>query len=146
MLINIPKHIDTNSTIPAGIYKALVTSTTLKKSEKTQNDYTQVEFTIQSQGDDQNIKTIGRKCFDNWVWTPESLGVVEGKYKALTGGSLTEFAGDGVNCEQLHMQISNRILNRECLLQVTLEPVKRDGVIVEGEFRNNIKKIQALTS
>lgn len=142
MLINIPTKI--NDLLPAAIYKAVVTGTELKKSTGDEpKDYTSIELTIQSQGPDENVKTIGRKTFDMLTWTDKALSVSNKKVKQITGREITEIIEPGqISVEELHMAISNAMLNKSVLVQLTVEPVKRDGVVAEGEFRNNVKKYQ----
>lgn len=150
MLINIPKHIAGNEPVPAAIYKAIITGCELKQSN-TGTDYTSLELTIQSNAPDSDVKTQGRKLFDMLTWSEAALGVSNTKVKQITGQEITNIIEPGqISVEELHMAISNRVLNREVLVQVTVDPVKRKNEatgqyeVQEGEFRNNIKKYTAV--
>lgn len=135
MLINIPKSVGQNN-VPPAIYKVLCTGVKHRTSQAG-NLVIQPELTIQNQGPDASVKTIGRKLFGNWTLTEDSLGIVNTGYKAFTGHDLP--AGD-FEVEQLIDMISNDILNKECLVQVEM----RTGT--DGVERNDIKKYTKISA
>lgn len=133
MLINVPKNLSSGfETVPAAIYKAAVTGYKVGTS-KAGNPKIDVELTIQTQGPDESVKTIGRKVFDTFTISEAALPVVNTKYKALTGMDLP--AGQFEVDEFINMITSN-ILNKTSLVQVTLDPRQDDP----EQFRNNVKK------
>lgn len=129
MRINIPQNIGQNN-VPPAIYKVRCTGVKSRNSQAG-NLVIVPELTIQTQGPDESVKTIGRKLFGNWTMTEDSLPVVNTAYKALTGRDLP--VGD-FELEELVLRISNDILNKECLVQVEIRK-SPDGV-----DRNDIKR------
>ena len=129
MRINVPKNLGQN-TVPPAIYRVIVTGSKTRNSAAG-NLVVAPELTIQNQGPDESVKTIGRKLFGNWTLTEEALSVVNAGYKALTGNDLP--AGD-FELEELAIRICNDILNKSCLVQVEI----RKGQ--DGVDRNDIKR------
>lgn len=129
MRINVPKNIGQNN-VPPAIYRVVCTGHKQRNSAAG-NLVIAPELTIQNQGPDETIKTIGRKLFGNWTLTEESLPIVNTGYKALTGEDIP--AGD-FELEELAILIGNNILNKTCLVQVEL----RKGP--DGVERNDIKR------
>jgi len=133
MKISVPKDLNSFSVVPAGIYRAAVTGYKCGTSAAG-NPKISVEMTIQSDGPN-GEKTVGRKVFDNLTLTENALGIVDSKFKALTGDNLP--VGDFEIDEFMNM-ITSRINGREAVIEVTI--TSGDN----GE-RNNIKKMTAIS-
>lgn len=129
MRINVPKNLGIQ-TIPPAVYRVRCTGYKTRTSQKG-NLCINPELTVQTQGPDETVKTIGRKIFDGWTMTEESLPVVNAAYKALTGEDLP--AGE-YEIDEFVAIITSRILNREALVQVDI------GLDQAGVERNNIKR------
>jgi hypothetical protein len=134
MFINItPETLQGPAPVPAAIYRALVSGATVKTSQNG-NPMISVELTIQSQGPDESVKTIGRKVFDNWTLIESCLGMINSKFKALTG---QDFEQRQYSIDEFANMITSRIQNKECLIQVTVTPGTNGPM-------NNVKTLSAL--
>lgn len=129
MIINVPKNLGNNN-VPPGIYRVVCTGCKTRTSAAG-NLCLGPELTIQNQGPDDSVKTVGRKVFANWTLTEESLPIVNTAYKALTGQDLP--AGS-FEIDEFASLITSNIQNKECLVEVQLR-TGQDGV-----ERNDIKK------
>jgi hypothetical protein len=135
MRINVPKNASVPTPVPPGIYKVCVTGTKVRTSEKG-NLCINPELTIQSQGPDESIKTIGRKVGDNWTMTENALSVWATAYKVLVGKELPE--GE-FEIDEFVARITSDVLNKECLVQLE---IREDS---NGVPRNQIKRYTALS-
>lgn len=134
MFINItPESIAGPAPVPAAIYRAVVSGYKVGTSQN-DNPKINVEFTIQNQGPDETVKTIGRKVFDNWTLTEACFGMINTKFKSLTGNALPlgQFSVD-----EFANMITSQISNKECLIQVVVVPGTNGPM-------NNIKAISAM--
>jgi hypothetical protein len=136
MLINVPKDIGKAQNVPAGIYRAIVSGHKTRVSANSGNLVLNVEFTIQSQGPDETQKTVGRKVFDSWTMTENALGIINTKFKALTGSDLP--AGE-MTVDAFVAMITSAVTNKEALIEVVID-TGQDGV-----ERNNIKRVTKLS-
>lgn len=130
MLINVPKDLKSSNVVPPAIYRVRCTAFKTRTSAAG-NLCISPELTIQNQGPDESVKTVGRKVFDNWTLTEDCLPIINTAYKALTGMDLP--AGQFEIDEFVGMVTSN-ILNREALVQVEIKPDQN------GVERNQIKR------
>jgi hypothetical protein len=115
--------------IPPGVYKASVTGYKIKTSAETGNPYVQWEFTLLSQGPTAEIKTVGRKVFDNTTFTEESLWKL---------ASLLEAVGEKLEPGEFELEdlvnfTTSRVLNKELVLRVEVETY-------QGQVRTRVKE------
>lgn len=130
MKINIPKDVGKPQSVPPGIYRVRVTGSKIRTSQSG-NLCVGPELTIQNQGPDESVKTVGRKVFDNWTLAESSIGIVNTAYKALTGHDLP--AGE-FELDELANRITSDVLNREAIVEVVIAPD------LNGVDRNSVKK------
>lgn len=138
MKINVPENMGPQP-VPDFVYKASITKTEVKAA-LTGSLMVVCEYTILSEGNDPTQNTVGRKVFDNLVLQESTLWKVNIAVKAATGQNIPK--GD-YEIDELAGLISNLLLNKEVMLKIGTENIKREGVVTEDK-RNVVKEIRAI--
>jgi len=131
MRIVVPEHLSLPD-VPGGMYSANASGFRVKVSLEG-NAYILWEFTLLSQGPSTEVNTVGRKVFDQTTLTEKSLWRLDSLLKATGNEGLT--AGQEFTVDELVAYSTARILNKNLIILITIEPYQGQNRVRVTEFR-----------
>lgn len=117
-----------------GLYRATITGRKVSTAS-TGNPRMSLEFTIQSQGPNPNVNTIGKTVYGNYIFTEDSLWIANILYSVVTGSNIPE--ADYTPDEFFNL-LWNVAQNKSVMIEVTDKEY-------QGVTRSNITKVMAIS-
>ena len=118
----------------AGLYKATITGRKIATAKSSGNPKMQIELTLNSEGPNTDVKTIGKCVYDNITFTEDSIWRANLLYSAVTGGQ--DIPRADYTADEFFNLLWSVCQNRQLIIEVTDE-------VYEGVARPRVTRYQA---
>lgn len=117
-----------------GIYRATITGRKIATSKSSGNPKMQLEFTLNSEGPNPAVKTIGKAVYDNLTFTEDSLWRANLLFNVVSGGQ--DIPAADYTPDEFFNMLWNACQNKQLVIEITDE-------VYEGTARPKVSRYQA---